>query len=259
MPSVLALMAHPDDIEFTCAGTLILLKRAGWDVHLATASPGDLGSMKHTPAQIARIRKREAARSAALIGATYTCLELRDLRIALTEDSRRRATAVVRMARPDVLITLHPQDYMVDHQEMSRISREAAFASTVPNWKARLNGRAPRVCDRLPVVYYTDPVDHVDHFGERTRPHRVVDITPVIDLKTEMLAAHESQRSWLREQHGEDEYLHWMKRFSAERAKDFRKKSVKYAEGFTQHLGHAFPKEDVLAKVLGPKRVKKLR
>lgn len=256
MPTVLAVMAHPDDIEFTCAGTLILLHKAGWKVHLATLSPGDLGSMKHTREEISRIRRQEAAASAKLIDAEYTCLEFSDLTILLCDETKRRTTALIREVRPDLLITLNPLDYMADHEEAPRIAREAAFASTIPNWECSLNGRSAPPCEKLPVILYTDPVDHVDHFGRPTRPRQAVDITDVIDLKEKMLASHESQRSWIREQHGEDEYLQWMRGFSAARAKDFKNKKVKYAEGLTQHLGHGYPKDDVLTKVLGKKRVK---
>src|SRR4029450_8730034 len=78
VPSVLALMAHPDDIEITCAGTLILLKRAGWDVHLATMTAGDLGSMRLSRAQIGRVRRREAEASSKILGASYECLGFND-------------------------------------------------------------------------------------------------------------------------------------------------------------------------------------
>ena len=78
---VLAVMAHPDDIEFTCAGTLVLLKRAGWDVHLATMTAGDLGTASLSRAAISRIRKKEAAASARLLGAGYTCLGFDDLTV----------------------------------------------------------------------------------------------------------------------------------------------------------------------------------
>ena len=71
-----------------------------------------------------------------------------------------------------------------------------------------------------------------------------------------MLVAHESQRSWLRAQHGEDEYILSMKRWCADRARDFGRRSVRYAEGFNPHLGHSFPKDDLLTEALGRKRVK---
>jgi len=260
MPNVLALMCHPDDIEFTCAGLLILLRKAGWDVHLATMTAGDLGSSTLAPAEISKVRKGEAAAAAALIDASYTCLEFRDLTVVYGEETKRPASAVLRQVRPDLLVTLNPSDYMEDHTETSRIAREAAFTSTVPHWKAALaDGSEPAPCDHLPPVLYADPIDNVDHFGDRVRPHFVVDITDVIDTKEQMLACHESQRSWLRQQHGEDEYLNWMRRTARDRARDFGKKSVTYAEGFIQHRGNAFPREDPLTPALGDARVKTLR
>lgn len=256
MPTVLAVGAHPDDLELLCAGTLILLKQAGWEVRMATMTPGDLGSMRHSREEISRIRRAEAAASAAILGAGYTCLEFRDLTIVYDETTKRRVTGLIRDARPDLIVTLSPLDYMTDHTETPRIVREAAFASTIPNWEATLDGKTPRPCEKLPAILYADPVDHVDHQGRRVPAPFVVDITDVIDRKEKMLAAHDSQRTWLREQHGEDEYLHWMRRSGADRARDFRKKTVKYAEGFTQHLGHGFPKDDLLTRALGKRRVK---
>ncbi len=79
---VLSVLAHPDDAEFLCAGTLLRLGREhGWQVHIASMTPGDCGSAELGPEEIARIRRQEGARAAALIGATYHCLEEHDLRI----------------------------------------------------------------------------------------------------------------------------------------------------------------------------------
>jgi LmbE family N-acetylglucosaminyl deacetylase len=263
MPTVLALMAHPDDIEMMCAGTLILLAGERWRVHMASMTAGDLGSMHHSRAVISRIRRREAAASARIIGAAYTCLGFHDLTIACTAPAKRRVTALIRSVRPDLLITHPAVDYMADHEETSRIAREAAFGSTVPNWqtpplqRARQSTRrrSDPPCDRLPVILYTDPIDLTDHFGRRMPARYVVDTTAVIEIKEQMLAAHDSQRSWLRAQHGEDEFLAWMRRMGANRAKDARRSSVKYAEGFVPHLGHGFPKQDLLTTALGSRRV----
>jgi LmbE family N-acetylglucosaminyl deacetylase len=249
-------MAHPDDIEMTCAGTLVLLKRAGWDVHLATMTAGDLGSATRSRASIARIRKKEAAASAKLLGASYTCLGFDDLTIVYGEATKRRVSALLRLVRPDLVIAPSPVDYMADHEETPRIVREAAFASTVPNWKASLHGRRPRPAEALPAILYSDPIDNVDHFGRRVPAQYVVDITASVDLKEKMLACHESQRAWLRAQHGEDEYLLWMRRVGADRARDFRSRRVRYAEGFRQHLGHGFPRQDHLTAALGARVVK---
>jgi LmbE family N-acetylglucosaminyl deacetylase len=71
----LSVLAHPDDAEFLCAGALIRLAReCGWQVHIATMTPGDCGSAELPPKEIAHIRRGEAARAAALIGAVYHCV-----------------------------------------------------------------------------------------------------------------------------------------------------------------------------------------
>jgi LmbE family N-acetylglucosaminyl deacetylase len=258
MPTVLAVMAHPDDIELTCAGTLILLQRAGWKVHLATMTAGDLGSMKHSRAAIAKIRRKEAAASAKLLGAGYTCLGFDDLTVTYTPESKRVVSGLLRAVEPDLLVLHSPDCYMADHTESARIAREAAFASTIPNWKATFNGRPAKACKTMPAILYADPIDNLDARGRRVPARYVVDITDVLDRKEKMLAAHDSQRSWLREQHGEDEYLMWMRRNGADRARDLNDPAVTAAEGFTPHLGHGFPHDDWLTKALGPERVKTL-
>src|SRR5206468_1133121 len=108
MPTVMALMAHPDDIEFLCAGTLVLLQRAGYAVHMATMTAGDLGSMTLARARIARIRLAEARASAKLLGVKYTCLGLRDLTIVCSELVKRRVTELIRKVKPDLLISHSP-------------------------------------------------------------------------------------------------------------------------------------------------------
>lgn len=256
-------MAHPDDIEITCAGTLILLQEAGWDIHLATMTAGDLGSATLPAATISRIRRREAAASARLLGAGYTCLGLPDLTIAHTERQKRMVTGLLRDVRPDLLITHPPVDYMADHEQTSSLARDAAFGSTIPNWKALppIGARARKPsppCDALPALLFADPIDLATPDGSRAMARQVVDISAVVEQKAAMLAAHASQRAWLHQQHGEDEYLHWMRRVGVDRARDFGKKSVTHAEGFVPYHGHAFPRHDVLTLALGTARVKTL-
>ena len=77
---VLSILAHPDDAEFLCAGTLIrLVREHGWQAHIASMTPGDCGSTELPPEEISLIRRGEGARAAALLGAHYHCLEERDL------------------------------------------------------------------------------------------------------------------------------------------------------------------------------------
>jgi LmbE family N-acetylglucosaminyl deacetylase len=263
MPRVLALMAHPDDIEITCAGTLILLRAAGWDVHMATMTAGDLGSATLPAAAISRIRRKEAAASARLLGAGYTCLGIPDLTIAHGERQKRIVTGLLRAVRPDLLITHPPVDYMADHEQTSYLARDAAFGSTIRNWAARrpVGVRAGKVappCDTLPALLFADPIDLATPDGSRARARQVVDISSVIEQKAAMLAAHASQRAWLQQQHGEDEYLHWMRRVGVERARAFGRKTVTHAEGFVPYHGHAFPHDDLLTQALGRRLVKTL-
>lgn len=246
---VLAVGAHPDDVELTCAGTLALLKRAGWDVAIATMTAGDLGSATLPRAKIAAQRKREAAAAAKLLGASYTCLGFDDLCVVYSEASKRRVSGFLRIVKPDVLLLPSPVDYMADHEETPRIVREASFASTIRNWKASFAGRSATPCERLPEIYYVDPIDGIGHDGRRIKPDRVVDVSEVFDLREKMLACHASQRDWLRAQHGEDEYLHWNRRMASAVAKAAGRRG--YAEGFRAHKGHGFPAEDVLKRVLG--------
>ena len=247
-------MAHPDDVEFTCAGTLALLRKRGWRVHIATMTPGDVGSMHLSRERVARVRRAEAATSAAVLGARYTCLEFADLAIAYSPEAKRRVCALIRRVRPDLVIVPAREDYMVDHEETARIAREAVFASTIPNWET--GGETP--CPRMAAVLYADPIELTDWHGRRVVADRIVDITGVMRVKERMLAAHASQRSWLKSQHGEDEYLNSMKRWSASRARDFGKRPVRYAEGFVRHLGHGFPNTDFLVSALGRKLVRTL-
>ena len=64
MPTVIAIAAHPDDIEFVMAGTLLLLGDAGWDLHYLNLSAGNLGSTTMTSAKTARVRRGEAQAAA---------------------------------------------------------------------------------------------------------------------------------------------------------------------------------------------------
>ena len=108
---ILSILAHPDDAEFLCAGTLIRLKREhGYEVHIASMTPGDCGSVQHAPQEIARLRRAEGAQAAALIGATYHCLEENDLLVFYNERTLEKVTRLLRLVRPGVVLTHSPAD-----------------------------------------------------------------------------------------------------------------------------------------------------
>ena len=257
--TVLVLMAHPDDAEFLCGGTLCLLAERGWNVHVATATPGDCGSATEGPEEIAAIRRAEGTNAASLLGGTYHCLEARDLVVFYSEPLVRRANALYRRVRPDLVITHNPRDYMPDHEQISMVARAACFNAAVPNAPvAELpedfrNGGRSREPDpptaHIPHLYYADPVEGKDPLGQPVWPTLLVDVTGCMERKVELLACHVSQREWLRRQHGMDEYIESMRHWGAERGKLLGAGS---AEGFRQHLGHSFPQDDLLESTLTP-------
>src|SRR5690349_16573984 len=110
-----AIFAHPDDIEFVAAGTLLLLKQAGWEIHYLTISGGDCGSMVTGAQQTVEIRGKEGRAAAAILGAKFHPSPGRDLQIFYDIESLRRLTAVIREVKPSIVLTHSPEDYMEDH------------------------------------------------------------------------------------------------------------------------------------------------
>jgi LmbE family N-acetylglucosaminyl deacetylase len=244
---VLALHAHPDDLEFQCAGTLALLREAGCAVTMATMTPGDCGSAEHDADAIGAIRRGEARAAADLIGADYLCLEFRDLAIFNDDESRRRVTEIVRRVRPDLIMTAPPVDYLCDHEMTHLLVRDACFTASVPNYVTRQWEPAPPL-DRIPHLYYMDPIEGIDRDGCPVAAGFCVDVTRVFEVKRQMLACHASQRNWLLRQHGIDEYLKSQADWGTHRGAEI---GVAQAEGFRQYLGHAFPRDNLLLSLLG--------
>lgn len=245
-PRILAIHAHPDDVELQMVGTLLRLKELGCPITIATMTPGDLGSAELPPDEIAAVRRAEAQRSATLLGADYCCLEFRDLSILVDNESRRRVTEALRKARADVVITAPPVDYMSDHEMTSRLVRDACFAASVPHYLTHQWDPAP-VLSRIPHLYYCDAIEGIDYYGRPQEYGFIVDISAQIERKLELLACHASQREWLRRQHGLDEYLDGCRRWSHLRGAAI---GVAYGEAFRQHTGHPYPHDDVLSELL---------
>jgi LmbE family N-acetylglucosaminyl deacetylase len=244
---VLALHAHPDDVEFQCAGTLVLLREAGCAVTIATMTPGDCGSAEHDADAISAIRRDEARAAAALIGADYLCLEFRDLAIFNDDESRRRVTEVLRRVHPDVILTAPPIDYIADHELTSHLVRDACFAASCPNYATR-QWEPATALTKIPHLYFVDPLEGKDREGRPVPPGFVVDVSRVFETKRQMLACHASQRNWLLRQHGIDEYLESQARWGALRGAEI---GVPKAEGFRQYLGHPYPHHNILLALIG--------
>jgi LmbE family N-acetylglucosaminyl deacetylase len=247
---VLSVLAHPDDAEFLCAGALIRLKREhGWDVYIASMTPGDCGSMDLPADAIAAQRRQEGANAAALLGATYHCLEERDLLIFYAERPLERITRLLRQVRPDIVLTHSPADYMLDHEITSMLVRAAVFGAPAPNFFAGQTHSPPLA--GIPHLYYGDAIEGKDALGRDIAPAFCIDVSAVIETKAAMLAAHASQREWLLKHHGMDQYVESMRQWGARRGRSY---GVAFAEGYRQHLGHSYPQDNLLGALLGTLR-----
>jgi len=247
---ILSVHAHPDDVEILAAGTLALLARMGHQITIVTMTPGDKGSMIHGAEEIAAIRRDEAEAAAKLIGAEYQCAEFSDLEIFVDHESRSRIVELLRVVRPDVVLTAPPVDYLCDHEATSVLVRDACFASSAPNYQTDSDP-----LPRIPHLYFMDAIGGADRDGRPVLPDFVVDISTTYQTKWNMLACHASQRDWLRSQHGMDNYMHTMERWSkicGARA------GFPFGEGFRRYKGHPYPETPMLEELLGAELICRL-
>jgi LmbE family N-acetylglucosaminyl deacetylase len=240
---ILAIHAHPDDVEILAGGTLALLAERGHQIWIATMTAGDCGSAELPPEQISAIRLEEARTAARMIGAEYRCAGFLDLAVAHDDPSRRRVTEMLREARPDIVLAASPVDYMNDHEAASALVRDACFGAPIPNY--RCGDSKPLAA--IPHLYYMQPIANEDHDGKLVRPAFAVDIGGVLERKCRMLACHASQREWLRAHHGLDEYLEAMKRWARQLG---GLAGWEYAEGFRPYHGHPYPRTPLLEELL---------
>jgi len=230
IPVVLAVAAHPDDIEFMMAGTLLLLKKAGAEIHMWNLANGHCGTAGHSREDIIRMRAAEAEASARLAGAVSHAPLFDDLAVFYDQPSLARVAAVVREIRPTLILTQSPQDYMEDHQNTCRLIVTAAFGRGMRNFVTEPSRDA---WDGPVAVYHALPHGLKDGMGRPIRPDLYIGIESVLPAKRDMLASHRSQKAWLDVSQGMDAYLQEMERMSAEVGRV--SKRFMYAEGWRLH------------------------
>jgi len=217
---ILAIGAHPDDLEISCGGTLAKYARLGNSVFMVHAASGNVGHRVIPPDELAKIRRTEAQNAGALIGAETFWLGADDLHVRSENMELRNALVdIIRYVKPDIMITHNPDDYMDDHNETSKLVFQASMASTVTHLKTKHD-----FYEKLTPIYYMEPVA-----GIGSIPTEFVDISDDMDMKLKMAAAHESQQAWLKE-HDNIDFLETTKLFSRFRGYQC---NVQYAEGFT--------------------------
>ena len=220
---VLAVGAHPDDLEILCGGTLARLAAEGHEVVMCHVARGDRGSFAHGTEEIAAVRLAEATAAAGLAGARVQALGLSDGEVFADDpDQRRQVVDLVRGTRPDMVITHHPDDYMSDHTAVSRLVQDATFLATVPLYATQ---RPPHAV--VAPIYFMDTL-----MGVGFEPTEYVDLGDHFETKVAMLGAHRSQLRWLADHDGIDmlEAIAVSARFRGLQC------GVRHAEGFRQCL-----------------------
>ena len=140
---------------------------------------------------------------------------MRDLAIFSDAASRRTVVEALRKARPELVLTASPVDYLCDHEAASALVRDACFAAPAPNYHTGAADTAPPLA-AIPHLYWMDPIGGEDREGRLVAPDFVVDVAETFERKREMLSEHASQRAWLRRHHGTDDYLDAMERWTRE-------------------------------------------
>jgi len=234
-----AIVAHPDDIEFMMAGTLIRLQQVGYEIHYMTVANGSCGSVRHDAETIARIRRQESIDAAGVIGATYHESLVDDGDIFYSKPLLQRLSSIIREVAPSIVLTHPVPDYMEDHMNTCRLVLTAAFKRATPNYPVD-PPRAP--VDQPVTIYHAMPYGLHDPLRRPVTPGMYVDIGDALSTKREMLAKHASQKEWLDASQGIDSYLEQMEVMSREVGRMSGK--FEYAEGWTRHLHLGYCAED---------------
>ncbi|MBS1851605.1 MAG: PIG-L family deacetylase [Acidobacteria bacterium] len=215
---ILAIGAHPDDVELCCAGTLARCIQRGDKVTIALACRGDSASMDLPGDKISSIRSREALHAARVLGAELIEMGMSDYGVDLTLQAKQVFSDVIRQTAPDVIFTHYHTDYGSDHNNTFVLVRDAALAATVGNFRTS----RPAV-SKSPLIYMWEPLA-----GYGFQPEIYVDITETFSRKVKMLNCHRSQREWFRRRGGVDflDYIEVVAKFRGYQS------GVRFAEGF---------------------------
>lgn len=226
----LAMAAHPDDIEFMMAGTLLLLKQAGAEIHMCNLANGCYGSQVYSKDEAARVRAQEAQAAARVAGAVWHPSLFDDVGLYYDAPSVAKVTAVVREIQPDIVLTTSRYDYMEDHEYAARLTCSAAFNRCLPSYVTD----PPVPSTNKPVaIYHSLPHALMDMMRNPVVPEFCIDVGSVMDQKREMLAQHKSQSEWLDATQGMGSYVESM--VHAAHDVGSRYGGCEYAEGWRRH------------------------
>jgi LmbE family N-acetylglucosaminyl deacetylase len=182
---VLAVVAHPDDAELLCAGTLARAKRDGATIGICVLCRGDKGQPRRRIVNLAAARRREMSASARLLGAELFMGGRPDGSLADGLAQRLELVEIYRSFKPSLVVAHDPGDYHPDHRAASALAEAASWFSA-----SRGHVTESPALKSPPALWWMDTVE----MGGFT-PGFYIDIREFIDLKTQMLACHKTQLS----------------------------------------------------------------
>lgn len=181
---VLAVVAHPDDAELLCAGTLARAKHDGAAIGICYLCQGDKGQPAVPIEDLAGTRRHEAQSAATLLGAELFAGVFSDGSLADEEVARAHLLRVYRMFRPTLLMAHAPNDYHPDH-------RAAAAVAEAASWYSASRGQ---VTDGLEPLTQPPSLWWMDTLGMTGfEPAIYIDVSNYAELKLGLLQCHESQ------------------------------------------------------------------
>jgi len=218
--NILAIGAHPDDIELQCAGTLAIYAKQGHHVVMAVVTNGDKGNYDVEPHELAIIREREFREACSVLGATPVWMGYPDEFLENTLDNRLVFVDLIRSVNPDIIFTHGPGDYHPDHRYTHQLVWDAITLAGVAN----VITSKPST-NRQVSLYFMDNLG-----GIGFNPTEFVDITDTMQTKRNALAKHESQTRIFLELLEVDllDMIETVGKFRGFQA------GCKYAEGFTK-------------------------
>jgi LmbE family N-acetylglucosaminyl deacetylase len=250
---VLAVEAHPDDVELMCAGTLARLAERGHDIAICSVTAGEYGSKTLGPQDVRPIRIREGEASAAVLKGKFYCAEGWDKHFIFNEQVRNHLCEIFRKVAPDIVFAPSPKDYILDHDFSSLLARDCATAAVAPTFVTGIYPPSPPT-PRRPYFYYCEPIYQMDIFGDPVLSSTYVDITAVMETKRRMLACHVSQFEFMPKHFGAG--MEFGTLFEPWNRNNGQIAGCAYAEGFRQHVAPPFPHDNILVELIGAKHIR---
>jgi bacillithiol biosynthesis deacetylase BshB1 len=173
---VLAIAAHADDIELTCAGTLIALKDRSHSFGIVDLTRGEMGTRG-----TAAVRLREAQRAAEILGAEFReTLDFGDGGLAVNRENELVLIEMIRRHKPRLILTPYPEDRHPDHRRAGQIVTDAAFYAGLRKIETRSPAHRPQQ-----TIYFSTAYVHAPSF--------IVDVTSTMERRFEAIRAYRSQ------------------------------------------------------------------